>query len=284
MKRILRWISIALGTLVGLGIVAYTVAYVLSERILRRTYAVPTVALSIPTDAASIIEGQRLATVRGCFSGCHGKGAEGDVLFDEPMIARIVAPNLTASVRQYSDEQIAVAVRKGVRPDGRSLMVMPAEAFAGMTDEDLGRIIAFLKSLPPVSGPGPSVSIGPVGRLGLVTEKFKTVAQLIADAVPPPEATDQEAAFGRYLARTTCAECHGTNLRGASNPDFRSPDLRIVAAYSPEAFAELMRTGVALGGRKLGVMGARARNNLSHLTEAEIAALYDYLHAQAAQN
>jgi cytochrome c553 len=284
MKRLLRWISIALGTLVGLGIVAYTVVYVLSERILRWTYAVPTVALSIPTDPASIIEGQRLATVRGCFSGCHGKGAEGHVLFDEPMIARIVAPNLTAAVRQYSDGQVAVAVRKGVRPDGRSLIVMPAEAFAGMTDEDLGRIIAFLKSLPPVSGPGPGVSIGPVGRLGLVTEKFKTAAQLITDAVPPPEATDQEAAFGRYLARTTCAECHGTNLRGASNPDFSSPDLRIVAAYSPEAFAELMRTGVALGGRKLGVMGARARNNLSHLTEAEIAALYSYLHAQVAQN
>ena len=56
-----------------------------------------------------------------------------------------------------------------------------------------------------------------------------------------------------------------------------------MAAYSPEAFAELMRTGVALGGRKLGVMGAKARNNLSHLTEAEIAALYSYLHAQAAQ-
>jgi cytochrome c553 len=284
MKRLLRWISIALGTLVGLGIVAYTVVYVLSERILQRAYAVPTVALSIPTDPASIIEGQRLATIRGCFSGCHGKEAEGDVLFDEPIIARIVAPNLTRTVRQYSDGQLAVATRKGVRPDGRSLIAMPAEAFAAMTDEDLGRIIAFLKSLPPVSGPGPSVSIGPVGRLGLVTGKFKTAAQLVADAVPPPEATDQEAAFGRYLARTTCAECHGTNLRGASNPDFSSPDLRLVAAYSPEAFAELMRTGVALGGRKLGVMSVRARNNLSHLTEAEIAALYRYLHAQAAQN
>jgi cytochrome c553 len=284
MKRLLRWISIVLGTLVGLGIVAYAVVYFLSERMLRRTYEVPAVALSIPTDPASIMEGQRLATVHGCFSGCHGKGAEGDVLFDEPMIGRIVAPNLTAAVRQYSDAQIAVAVRRGVRPDGRSLMVMPAEVFAGMTDEDLGRIIAFLKSLPLVTGPGPSVSIGPVGRLGLVSGRFKTEAQLIADAVPPPEATDQEARFGRYLARTTCAECHGTNLRGASNPDFSSPDLRIVAAYSPEAFAELMRTGVALGGRKLGVMGARARNNLSHLTEAEIAALYSYLHVQAAQN
>ena len=279
MKRLLRWIGIALGSIVGLGIVSYAVVYVLSERMLRHTYEAATVALSIPTDPASIIEGERLATIHGCFSGCHGKGAEGDVMFDESMIARIVAPNLTAAVHQYSDAQIAAAVRKGVGPDGRSLIVMPAEAFADMTDEDLGRIIAFLKSLPPVSGPGPGVSVGPLGRIGLVVGKFKTVAQLIADTVPPPEATNHEATFGRYLARTTCAPCHGTSLRGASTPDFSSPDLRIVAAYSPEGFAELMRTGAALGERRVGVMSAWAQKNLSHLTDAEIGALYSYLHS-----
>ena len=284
MKRLLHWIGIALASLVGLVIVAYVVAYVLSERILRRVYPVPTVAISLPTDPAAIAEGRRLATVRGCFGGCHGKEAEGSVMFDQPMIARVVAPDLTAAVRRYSDEQIAVIVRNGIRPDGRSVVIMPAETFGSMTDEDLGRIIAFLKSLPPVAGPGPSVSLGPLGRVGVAVGKFKTVAQLIDDAVPPPEAANQEAAFGRYLARTVCAQCHGTDLRGTSNPDFTSPDLAIVAAYSPEAFAELMRTGVALGGRKLGIMGDWARNNLSHLTDAEIAALYGYLHATAARN
>jgi mono/diheme cytochrome c family protein len=279
MKRLLRWTGIALGSLLTLVIVAYAIAYVVSERILRRTYEVPAVAIAIPTDAESITEGRRLATIRGCFNGCHGKNAEGVVMFDEPMIARVVAPNLTASVRKYSDAQIAVIVRKGVRPDGRSLLVMPAEAFTWMTDVDLGRTIAFLKSLPPSTGPEPGISVGPLGRIGLAVGKFKTVAQLIADAEPPPKATSEQAAFGRYLARTTCPQCHGTNLRGASTPDFISPDLRIVAAYSPEAFAELMRTGVALGGRKLDTMGPWARQTLSQFTDAEIAALYSYLHA-----
>jgi mono/diheme cytochrome c family protein len=279
MKRLLRWTGIALGSLLTLVIVAYAIAYVVSERILRRTYEVPAVAIAIPTDTESITEGRRLATIRGCFNGCHGKNAEGVVMFDEPMIARVVAPNLTASVRKYSDAQIAVIVRKGVRPDGRSLLVMPAEAFTWMTDADLGRTIAFLKSLPPSTGPGPGISVGPLGRIGLAVGKFKTVAQLIADAEPPPKATSEQAAFGRYLARTTCPQCHGTNLRGASTPDFISPDLRIVAAYSPEAFAELMRTGVALGGRKLDTMGPWARQTLSQFTDAEIAALYSYLHA-----
>lgn len=279
MKRLLRWAGIALGGLVGLAIVAYAVVYVVSERILRRTYEVPVISLPIPTDQESILEGRRLATIRGCFGGCHGREAEGDVMFDEPMIARLVAPNLTAAVRTYSDAQIGAIVRNGVRPDGRSVMVMPAEVFGAMTDADLGRIIAFLRSLPAAPGPGPSISVGPLGRLGLAVGKFKTVAQLIADAVPPPGAKNDEAQRGRYLARTVCAQCHGTDLRGSSNPEFSSPDLRIVAAYSPEAFAELMRTGVALGGRKLGVMSTWARKNLSFLTDAEIAALYSYLHA-----
>lgn len=170
-------------------------------------------------------------------------------------------------------------IRNGVRPDGRSVLVMPSETFSDLNDEDLGRIIAFLKSLPKSTGPGPSISPGPIGRLGLVVGKFKMAAQLIADSVPPPEATNDEARHGRYLARTICAECHGTSLRGASNPDFTSPDLRVVAAYSRDAFAQLLRTGVAIGGRDVGVMSAQARNNLSQLTDSEIAALYSYLHS-----
>ena len=276
MSRFLRWIGITLGSLVGLGIVAYGVMYVLSERVLRRTYDVPAVALSIPTDPASISEGRRLATVRGCFSGCHGKQAEGRVMFDDPMIARVVAPNLTAAVHKYTDAELAAIIRNGVKPGGRSLVIMPSEAFVELTDGDLGRIIAFLKSLPAVAGPGPSLSPGPIGRVGLAIGKFKLAAQLIAETVPPPDATNREADFGRYLARTICAPCHGTALRGASNPNFSSPDLQVVAAYSPDTFAQLLRTGVAIGGRNLGVMSGWAENNLSHLTDLEIAALYRY--------
>jgi mono/diheme cytochrome c family protein len=278
MKRLLRWTGIAVGSLAALAIIAYAIVYVISERILGRTYDVPAVVVAIPSDPAAIAEGQRLATIRGC-SGCHGRQLQGVVMFDEPMIGRVVAPNLTAAVRKYSDSELVGIIRHGVRPGGRSVMVMPGQAYALLTDEDLGRIIAFLKSLPAVDGPGPSLSLGPLGRIGVTTGEFKTVAQLIAETVPPPEATSEEAARGRYLARTICAECHGTSLRGDSNPDFTSPSLQLVAAYSPESFTQLMRSGVALGGRNLKTMSPTARQRLSLLTDADIAALYSYLHA-----
>jgi mono/diheme cytochrome c family protein len=286
MKRLLRWVGIVLGSVAALVIIAYAVAYVRSELLLRHTYEIPAVSISIPTDPESINEGRRLATIHGCFAGCHGKEAEGGVLFDEPIIAHVVAPNLTAAVRKYSDAELVVAIRHGLRPDGHSMVVMPSEGFILLTDEDLGRIIAFLKSLPAVEGPGPSFSLGPAGRVGFAIGQFNLVAQLIADTVPPPEATSEEATYGRYLARTSCVQCHGTNLRGTSNPDFTSPDLQVVTAYSPEAFTQLLRAGVAIGGRKLGVMGAWAQSNLSQFNDTEIAALYSYLHAlpDAARN
>jgi mono/diheme cytochrome c family protein len=279
MKRLLRWFGVILGTLAGLACIAYGIVYVLSERVMRHVYEVPRVALSIPTDATSIAEGRRLAVVRGCFGGCHGKDGEGAVLFDEPLIARLVAPNLTAAVRKYGAAELAAIIRSGIRPDGHSVVVMPSRAFAGLTDEDLGRIIAFLKSLPERPGPGPAISLGPLGRIGVATGQYKTEAQLIAETVPPPEVAGEEPAFGRYLARTICAHCHGTDLRGDSSPDGTTPTLRVVAAYPAEAFTQLLRTGIALGGRQPKEMGAVAREETSQLTDAEIAALYSYLHA-----
>lgn len=279
MTRALRWIGLAAGGLAGLAIVAYGVGYVVSESALRRVYAVPAVTLSIPADPESITEGRRLATVHGCLAGCHGKEGGGAVFFDDPKLGRLVAPDLTAAARKFSAAQLAAVIRNGVRPDGRSVLVMPSEAYVGLNDADLARIIAFLQSLPAASGPGPDLSLGPLARVGLAAGKFKVAAQLIADTVPPPEGTDEISRRGRYLARTTCAGCHGTSLRGDSNPDFTSPDLRVVSAYSPEAFTRLLRTGVPPGDRKLGMMREVALHNLSHLSDAEISALHRYLHA-----
>ena len=281
MPRWLRWIIWGLAALAGLIAVAAVAIFVRSEAALNRRYEAPAVSVRVPQDADSIAEGRRLATVYGCMDGCHGRRGEGLVLFDEPVIARITAPDLGAAARRYSDSQLIDIIRNGLRPDGTSVFVMPSEAFAHLTDADVGRIVSYLRTLSPQGGPGPSVELGPVGRIGVATGKFRTAAEMIRDGVVPAPARTEPDARGRYLARTVCAECHSQDLKGAATPDFVAPDLGVTAAYSRDDFFRLMRTGTALGGRELGVMRVRAQRNLSHLTDDEIDALYGYLHGLA---
>src|SRR5687767_7428960 len=128
MKIILKWLAILLGTLVVVAAAGYGGVHVAAERVLKKTYDVPLTPIPVPTDSASLAEGKRLATVRGCYGGCHGsKGLEGEVFFVEPGVARLVAPNLTKVVRQYSDAELERAIRHGVQRDGRSVFAMPSD-------------------------------------------------------------------------------------------------------------------------------------------------------------
>lgn len=281
MRRFLRWAGIGLGGIAAVAVVAAFVVYALSESMLQRHSTVRVAAVAIPTDEAAIAEGHRLWLVHGC-QGCHGKRAEGGVLLDEPIIAKIVSPNLTKTVRSYTDADLVNAIRQGVLPDGRTMIVMPSQAFAPLTDADLGRILAYVKSLPPADGPGREISIGLIGRIGLLAAKYRTSIQLVEEAKAPPVVADSTAAQGRYLARTSCAQCHAADLRGASHPEGDAPDLHIVAAYSAQDFAKLMRTGTAIGDRKLGIMTDWAKAFFPNFADDEVAALYAYLHAMPA--
>jgi cytochrome c553 len=106
MKRAVRITGYILGGLVGLLVLAAAGVYTASEATIRRTYDVPLASLVVPQDAADIVEGERLARIRGCFGGCHGTTLEGRVFFDEPGVATIPAPNLTRVVREYSDAEL----------------------------------------------------------------------------------------------------------------------------------------------------------------------------------
>jgi mono/diheme cytochrome c family protein len=283
-QRVRRWAAWALGALAGLAALVALVIFIGSELVLRRTY--PGVAgrpVPVPQDSASLREGRRLVQVYGCGPGCHGLRSEGALFFDEPKVARLVAPNLTRAVRQYSDAELERIIRHGVRPSERSLLGMPSQALAGVSDTTLGLILAYLRSLPPADGPGPSLALGPLGRLGLVTGQFKTAIALMPPGAPPPPAAPptDSVALGDYLAHTLCAECHGLDLRG--DPIVASVNLAIVSAYSETEFARLLTTGVPRGGRQLGLMGEVARGRLVALTPAEVTALYAYLHSRAGQ-
>ena len=274
-QRFLKWLGIGLAGVVALLLLAATVIYALSARILHKTYAVPLVEIAVPSGPAAVAEGRRLAAIRGC-NGCHGPQLEGDMFLDDPMLARIPAPNLTQVVADYSDAELERLIRHGVRKDGTGVVIMPSSMFAPLSDADLGLIIAYVRSAPPVDHDLPATRIGPIGRLGLVLGKFHTEPAVI-DHTAPHAATapkNDRLAYGRYLALTSCTECHGSDLKG--EPD-GAPNLVVAAAYSDSAFRSFFKTGNALGNRRLKLMSEMAERRFLHFTGDEVGALHAYL-------
>ena len=286
--RLPKWLAIAGAVVGGLVVLAAAGIYLRSMVVRGRTYDVPLVPIAVPADSLSVAEGARLAATRGC-AACHGPRLEGRVFFEERGVARLVAPNLTRAVREHSVAELARVIRHGVRRDGTSVFAMPSATFAGLSDADLGRLIAFLQAAPPVDGPGYELTLWPLGRVGVATGKFKPVAAAIDHAAVGGGATGALATadgrtplrnpkvVGGYVARTACTECHGADLRG--DPSIGGPNLAVVAGYSEADFTALLRTGVASGGRELGLMSAAARQRFVHLTDAEVLGLYLFLRA-----
>jgi cytochrome c553 len=278
MRRVFRFAGFSLLFLVGVVVIAYGVIHLLSNNAIEHRYPVPAVSLVVPGDAASIAEGERLATVRGCYLACHGTKGTGDSMVDSFMLGTVNAPNLYQAAQKYSDSELAALIRFGVRPDGHGVLIMPSQTFHGLNDLDLGRIIAFLRTLPPSSGPARLERLGPVLEVAFAFGKIKTAPEQIAELAPLPPAPTQAAEIGRYVATTSCTECHGNALEGSVNPEFTSPDLHIVRGYSQAEFKKLMREGVALGNRQVGLMSEIAKLDLNQLTDSEIDSLYSYLH------
>lgn len=289
MKKVLKWIGILLVGLVGLIVLIALAGYVASERRLNRAYEVAGRALTLPSDAASVAEGQRLTIIRGCVD-CHGADYGGQVMIDSPLIGRAYGPNLTvgqgSATADFTVEDWDRAVRHGIGPDGRPLFVMPSYHYAGLSDEDLGRMIAFLRAAPPVDRVAPPSSAGPMTRLMLVANQPPPLlsAEVIDHDVRPPASAAPEAspAFGAYLA-SSCDGCHGENLAGGPVP-FSEPDSPHSANLTPagelsswtlEGFKNTLRTGVTPSGRQLD-----PRNMpwplTAEMTDVEIEALWLY--------
>ena len=132
----------------------------------------PAPAPQQPPTQTPIERGEYLATVMVCVE-CHSPGTltggeRGPVLsgsefgYEIPGLGVFHGPNLTPDVEtgigSWSEQDIIKALRTGERPDGRILAAaMPWRAFAEMTDADARALVAYLKSLDPVSNqvPGP---------------------------------------------------------------------------------------------------------------------------------
>ncbi|MDX1612855.1 MAG: c-type cytochrome [Candidatus Promineifilaceae bacterium] len=215
-------LRIGCGLLVGpivLALLIFGYAQLRSEARLQRHYDVTVETVAIPTDDEALTRGRRLVVTGRC-TECHGQRLSGEVVSADASIGRIYASNLTSGRggvgQHYTDEDWIRAIRHGIGQDGRSLIVTPAQYYYYLSDEDLGAIIAYLKSLPPVDNELPSPSVGPLTRFFLVAADMRDwlPAEKIdhrgpRPAAPPPAISSQ---YGQYLLRIkACLGCHSVS-------------------------------------------------------------------------
>jgi mono/diheme cytochrome c family protein len=173
-------------------------------------------AVATEGDAA---RGERVfALAGGC--GCHtpekGPAGAGGVEIETPFgtfYSTNVTSDPTHGIGAWSDEEIARAIRSGTLRDGAvEAPVMPYPLYAGMADDDLRDLIAYLRTLPPAAVENRPHEVDlPLPRLA-----FRAWRMLFAGSTERPEAAPADGvARGRYLTDhvSICGDCHTPRTR-----------------------------------------------------------------------
>jgi mono/diheme cytochrome c family protein len=258
---------------------------------LKKVYEVPFRTVALPEDAESLGEGKRIFQYRGC-EACHGEDLEGVVYMDNPALGKVITPNLTAGPGgigdERTDEDLVRAIQHGVRPDGTPLLFMPSTEFFYLSDEDLGKVLAYIRSLPPVDNTTQASELSFTGfiAMNLVEGITFLPAELIPHdaarpAVPEPGLT---AEYGQYLA-LSCLVCHGTGLSGGEIPAFpaewpAAPNLTSgsgsrLPSWGEEGFIDFIRDGQKHG--RVISDAFMPWTSYRHMTDDELRAVYIYL-------
>jgi len=294
MRKVLKWIGIVLGAIVGLIIIVVAVVSVIGYQKLSNTASYPvTDTIAIPTSAEAVARGQYLVTsTAGCF-GCHNDGGKGEIFFDGLPFGTLAAPNLTSGQGGIggilTDADWNRAIRHGIGHDGRALLIMPAEHFTHLTDADFGAIVAYIKSLPPVDNVLPARSIAIPGALFVGAGIFDPAPSVIdhtavRTAITPAETAD----YGAYVVElATCRDCHGPDLTGRVDDGTGAPagpnisPTGEVGAWTKDQFINTLRTGVNPGGHKLSddMPWAVFKN----MNDQDLGAVFAYLHSLPAK-
>lgn len=297
MRRLLKWIGILLGGLVGVVLVAAIVLYALGSARLNKSHDIQVETIAIPSDEAAIARGQHLVDAVTFCKACHGEDLGGDIFEDEPGMATISAANLTAGRggvgATYSDADYVRSFRHGVSPDGRGLLFMHSDIYHNLSKQDLGAIIAYLKSAPPVDNEVPETRVAPLGRILVALGVFDTEAlplvpaEVIDHTAPFAEMPAQGATaeYGGYLMSITlCRMGHGPDLAGgpALEPGMPpGPNLTPggeLGGWSEADFIQTMRTGVSPHGHEIDPE-FMPWDVYTKMTDEELQSLWMYLQA-----
>ncbi|MDB4947772.1 MAG: Cytochrome c class [Gemmatimonadetes bacterium] len=276
---------VLLGSLLGLLALVLGGAWASANSKLHQHYTVPQALLTAvdPTPTPALLaHGRSVAVADGC-THCHGDNMGGKDLGETKMLGTVPASNLTRGGPARTVAQWALGVRHGIRRDGTSLINMPSEVFVDMSDEDLGAIIAYANSLPPVTTPVPERSIDFKGHLILAMNMLPMAAadtrHDVKPAVIPPGVSVER---GRYRTRL-CTICHASDLGGLSPGFSLSPGSNLtpsgdLGGWTEAGFVHTMRTGETPSGRKLDA-NHMPWPTFKDLSDEDMRSIWAYLHS-----
>ncbi len=291
MKTTLKWIGIVIGAILGLLMLAVLVLYSVGQMRLNKKYAVAVALVPIPNDAEALLEGQRIFQYRGC-EACHGEQLQGVIYLDNPALGQVITPNLTTGPggigAQRADEDLIRAIKYGLRPDGTPLLFMPSFEFYFLSDADLGLVLAYIRSIPPVDNEMQPSNLSATGFVVMNVIKDITFlpAEIIPRDKPAPPAPEPgiTTQYGEYLS-LSCKVCHGLTLVGGEIPGFpaewpAASNLTPSAgsrlpAWGDAGFIEIIRTGEKHG-RRINP-NYMPWKSYRHMSDDELRAVYMYL-------
>jgi mono/diheme cytochrome c family protein len=209
------------------------------------------------------------------------------------MPGRVFAPNITSDpesgIGRFSDDAVARALREGVGREGQALFMMPWQEYRHFSDQEVAAIIAYLRTVPPVTRHRERTEIEVPVRWFL-----KRQPRPLTEPVREADLSDP-VKRGEHLATTgLCRHCHtpvdrqhralpgmafaggkefviGGVLTRASN---LTPHASGISHYNEALFIQVMRTG-NIGGRRLAPI--MPWYSLRHLTDDDLKALWAYL-------
>jgi mono/diheme cytochrome c family protein len=267
------------------------------------TLSIATLALVGGASADTPVErGAYLVNTIMTCANCHspkgppdvvaGKDFSGGLRFDEPPFD-VTAPNITpdkaTGIGAWSDDDIKKLLRTGMRPSGVPVAaVMPTGFYDIITDADMDAIVAYLRTLKPISNKVPD----PIYKISAPRQVFPG-----AEAPYTPAMLNDAMKKGFYLATIGhCMECHTPMTKGqhdwtadlarggqefpgpwgvSTSRNITSSKAKGIGEWTDAEIKRAITTGVDKDGNKL--KGPMGYQYYAHMTDADLDAVIGWV-------
>lgn len=260
-------------------------------------------AAQAANNTALLKKGEYLAVASDC-TACHtasdGKPFAGGNAIESPVgeiIATNITPSKSAGIGNYSEQQFADALRKGVRADGANLYpAMPYTAYATLTDEDIHALyVYFMSGVTAVDEPTEQTHL-PFPLSLRFSMMFWNAMFLNSPGYTPDASQSASWNRGRYLVEGAahCSTCHtprgflmqekqseafsGAQVGSWFAPDITANPVTGIGQWSQQDLVTYLRTGRLAGkAQAAGSMAEAITHSFQHLTAEDLSAIADYL-------